>query len=484
MLDYLVVGGGIGGVLVSALISQMNREVLLVEALDYLGGCAGTFKREGFYYNAGACTFVGAEENLPVGKIAKNLGVELPIKPIDPAMVVYIGDKVINRWKAWDRSLEEIRLAFPEFNHTRFWRRVNKVSKSMWNLWCHTLPYPSLESPIKSFFYHPFDFLSTLLCNFISAQKIARVYIGKLSSDYQSFLNHHTLITAQAFLDKVPFSVASLGLTYPNLTNYYAIGGMGKLLDAFTSKIKNISMKTKVKKIVRKPWGFEVETNKGKYETKRVILNTTIWNAGDLIEELKDFSHKARDLYKEVWGAFTIYMTLEDNIPEDLPKHHLILLKEKIPYTGSRSLFVSLSEKGDPVLSIGNTRSITISTHTKLDMWENLHPEEYEERKEKAMEYCLGIIHEYIPAIKMAKKLKVFAGTPKTFERYTGRYKGSVGGIPVIKDYFPFSYPSPLTPIEGVYLVGDTVFPGQGWPGVSMGVINLLKFIERDFKLC
>lgn len=484
MLDYLVVGGGIGGVLTSALLSQMGKDVLLVEALDYLGGCAGTFKRDGFYYNAGACTFVGAEESLPVGKITKTLGVELPIKPIDPAMVIYIGDKVINRWKDWDRSLEEISLAFPGFNHSSFWERVNKVSRSMWNLWCYTLPYPSLKSPIKSFLNHPFDFLSTLLCNFISAQRVARVYMGSLSSDYQSFLDHHTLITAQAFLDKVPFSVASLGLTYPNLTNYYVVGGMGKLLDSFADKIKNISTKTKVKKIKRKPWGFEVETNKGKYETKKVVLNTTVWNAGNLIEELVDFSNKARNLYREVWGAFTIYMTIEDNFPEDFPKHHLILLREKNPYTDSRSLFISISEKGDPIMSIGNTRSITISTHTKLDIWEKLSQEEYEEKKEKTIEYCLSIIYEHMPILRMAKKLRIFAGTPRTFERYTGRYRGSVGGIPVIKDYFPFSYPSPLTPLKDVYIVGDTVFPGQGWPGVSMGVINLLKFIEKDFRLC
>ncbi|MCS7195981.1 MAG: NAD(P)/FAD-dependent oxidoreductase [Aquificaceae bacterium] len=484
MLDYAVVGGGIGGVLASALLSYMGREVVLFEALDYLGGCAGTFHKKGFYYNAGAATFVGAEENMPVGSIARYLGVELPIKPIDPAMAVYLKDKVINRWRDRERSLWEIERAFPRMAHSAFWKRVYRVSQSLWNMWCDSLPYPSPTSPFRSLLRHPGDFFSTFLCNFFSARQVARLYLGRFNSDYELFLTHHTLITAQGFLEEVPFSVASLGFTYPNLTNYYAVGGMGRLLEAFAGRIKNIAMKTRVRSIRKKPWGFLLETSRGSYEARRVILNTTIWRAGELLEELRDFSERAKKKYSKLWGALTIYMTVEGEIPEDFAHHHFILLEEPIPYTGSRSLFLSLSEKGDPLLSKDNTRSLTVSTHTRLELWEGLSREAYRERKEKATEYCLEVLYHYIPLLKNLKKVQVFTGTPRTFERYTGRYRGSVGGVPVTRENFPFGYPSPLTPLPGVYLVGDTVFPGQGWPGVSMGVINLLKFIERDFELC
>ncbi len=484
MLDYAVVGGGIGGVLASALLSYAGKEVMLFEALDYLGGCAGTFQRKGFYYNAGAATFVGAEENLPVGRIAKLLDVDLPIKPIDPAMVVYVEDRVIRRWRDRERSLEEIRQAFPELSHSAFWRRVYSVSDALWSMWCDSLPYPSLLSLLRNLSRHTTSFLSTLLCNFFSAKRVAEVYLGNFNSDYELFLTHHTLITAQGFLEEVPFSVASLGFTYPNLTNYYAIGGMGRLLEAFAKKVKHVSMRTRVKAIRKKPWGFLIETNRGNYEAKRVVLNTTVWRAGEILQDLRDFSERAKSRYSKLWGAFTIYMTIEGELPPDFAHHHFILLREPIPYTGSRSLFLSVSESEDPLLSKDRTRSITISTHTRLELWENLSREEYEDKKQRATEYCLEVIYKHLPELRNVKKLHVFAGTPRTFERFTGRYRGSVGGIPVIRENFPFSYPSPLTPVEGVYLVGDTVFPGQGWPGVSMGVINLLKFIEKDIQVC
>ena len=47
-------------------------------------------------------------------------------------------------------------------------------------------------------------------------------------------------------------------------------------------------------------------------------------------------------------------------------------------------------------------------------------------------------------------------------------------------EHFPFGFASCRTPLNGLYQVGDTVFPGQGWPGVATGVLNLLKVLEKD----
>jgi phytoene dehydrogenase-like protein len=38
------------------------------------------------------------------------------------------------------------------------------------------------------------------------------------------------------------------------------------------------------------------------------------------------------------------------------------------------------------------------------------------------------------------------------------------------------------TPFEGLYLVGDTVFPGQGIPGVTLSGINVYYRIQNHFK--
>ena len=59
-------------------------------------------------------------------------------------------------------------------------------------------------------------------------------------------------------------------------------------------------------------------------------------------------------------------------------------------------------------------------------------------------------------------------GTPITFEHYTKRAQGRVGG------YIPTSWRSifegfsPKSNAEGFWLCGDTVFPGAGTLGVVM----------------
>jgi Phytoene dehydrogenase and related proteins len=46
MFDFAVVGAGIGGSVVSSILNHLGYNVVLFERLDYLCGCAGTFKEK------------------------------------------------------------------------------------------------------------------------------------------------------------------------------------------------------------------------------------------------------------------------------------------------------------------------------------------------------------------------------------------------------------------------------------------------------
>jgi phytoene dehydrogenase-like protein len=72
-VDIAVIGSGIGGSLISAL--NKNKDLILFEKDKNLGGCASTFKRLGTYFNAGATTFVGYENNHPIKNIFDEVGV-------------------------------------------------------------------------------------------------------------------------------------------------------------------------------------------------------------------------------------------------------------------------------------------------------------------------------------------------------------------------------------------------------------------------
>ena len=79
--------------------------------------------------------------------------------------------------------------------------------------------------------------------------------------------------------------------------------------------------------------------------------------------------------------------------------------------------------------------------------------------------------------MRAANKLYPLDGTPKTFEFYTKRKNGFVGGIPhSIRSNLLFMTPD-NPPFANLYLVGDTVFPGQGIPAVVLGALNAVNRI-------
>jgi phytoene dehydrogenase-like protein len=59
--------------------------------------------------------------------------------------------------------------------------------------------------------------------------------------------------------------------------------------------------------------------------------------------------------------------------------------------------------------------------------------------------------------------------SPRTFERYTGRPGGLVGGVPRRAGLHNYAgaWPRPLAP--GLWLVGDSVFPGQSTVATALG---------------
>ena len=53
-LNIVVIGAGVGGLAAGALLARKGAMVTVLEAQDYPGGCAATFSRNGYRFDAGA----------------------------------------------------------------------------------------------------------------------------------------------------------------------------------------------------------------------------------------------------------------------------------------------------------------------------------------------------------------------------------------------------------------------------------------------
>lgn len=126
--ETCVVGSGMGGSMIAAL--NKDSDIALFEKDSNLGGCASTFKRYGSYFNAGATTFVGYEENHPVKEIFDFANAKPSIRKSEIAYKVIQGEKSVDRVKDFEKFLEQVNSNYPNKNNRIFGKKLKRLMKN------------------------------------------------------------------------------------------------------------------------------------------------------------------------------------------------------------------------------------------------------------------------------------------------------------------------------------------------------------------
>lgn len=469
--DIAIVGSGIGGSLIGALKNKTNS-VILFEKDSNVGGCAGTFNRANNFYNVGATTFVGYEEGHIVKKIFDKIEYKpKKLKQTTPAIRVLFNNHKIDRIENFEEFLKEIDKLFPNKNNRLFWEKIFNIDKAFWELKNIYFAKYSLKSYLNSFI----SFLKLLhkfkSSFFISADRFIQNSLGEISLEYRAFLDEQLRITLQSTTKEVSLLTMALGLSYPFHKTFYSLGGMGNIIEEILEEV-NIRKKEAVKSIEKEKDYFLVKTKKGDYYAKNIVLNSTIFNSSSLFKDKKIQNYF--DSFKfSNQSAFVVYLKVKSN--KEFKHHYQIIEKNQIPNSISSSFFVSFSDKKDLKLSSKEYYSITISTHTEALFWKMNSKENYNKKKKETQEYILNSFLENFKEIKKEDIEEIFSATSSTFNRYIGRY--NCGGTPFkIKNIL--NMPSVTTPFKGIYQIGDTVFGGQGWPGIAIGV----NVLDKELK--
>ncbi len=170
------------------------------------------------------------------------------------------------------------------------------------------------------------------------------------------------------------------------------------------------------------------------------------------------------------------YVGLDDQaIPEDFPLHHQVIIRE--PLGEGNTIFLSISPAWDKGRAPDGKRAITISTHTRLNDWWSLYENDrqgYETRKQAYLDRLLKAAGRAIPNLREKSDL-VLPGTPVTFERFTHRALGWVGGFPQTS-LFRLRGPR-LAP--RLWMVGDSIFPGQSTAAVALGGLRVANDVQQ-----
>lgn len=88
----VVIGTGIGGSAVSALLAKEGAEVTVLERNGFPGGKAASFERDGFVYDTGVHWLARGDKG-PMGEIANIVGAEIQFRKLEPAMQFTTGGR-------------------------------------------------------------------------------------------------------------------------------------------------------------------------------------------------------------------------------------------------------------------------------------------------------------------------------------------------------------------------------------------------------
>ncbi|MFM8320630.1 MAG: phytoene desaturase family protein, partial [Chloroflexota bacterium] len=176
------------------------------------------------------------------------------------------------------------------------------------------------------------------------------------------------------------------------------------------------------------------------------------------------------------WGAFVAYLGIDEGVlPPGGALHHQVLRGR--PLGDGRSVFLSLSPAWDAGRAPAGRRALTVSTHTRLAPWWDLYQNNrpgYESARQDYLARMLDAAETALPGLRDAADL-VLPGTPVTFERFTRRAWGWVGGFPqtsLLRAWGPRLAP-------GLWMVGDSIFPGQSTAAAALGGLRVARAVMQ-----
>ena len=495
----IVVGAGIGGLTAGALLAKRGYDVKIYDQAIAPGGCASTFKRRDFIFDVGATQVAGLEP----GGIHQRIFQELKIEPptatkCDPACAVFLPgeSEPIQVWRDPIKWQEERQKQFP--GSEPFWQLLNKLFTASWkfqgrdpvlpprNLW----DFWQLVSSVR------LDTLVTVPFTLMTVTDALKLYGLAEDQRLKTFLDMQLKLYSQVSADETALLYAATALAVSQAPQglFHLQGSMQVLSDRLVAGLEKYGGKLLMRHSVEK-----IQTQQGKAvsvivrdqktdkisieHADEIVTNVTVQNLVKLLTLSSDnqslFSgYKQRvDKLPEASGAFVIYLGVKQAaIPDDCSPHLQFLYDYEGVIGENNSLFVSVSKPGDGRAPEGKA-TIIASSFTDAKIWWQGTKENYERIKAQYTQEAIARLGTYFN-LTTETIIHQETATPRTFAKYTARDRGIVGGIGQrISTFGPFGFAS-RTPIKNLWLVGDSIHPGEGTAGVSYSALTLVRQID------
>ncbi len=460
--QILIIGGGVSGLAAGVFLSKKGYQVKLFEANDKIGGAAATTTVDGYSFNDGAM-YVALPRML--NHVFEKLGIDrpasLPWQRIVSQTTSLPDGTAVTMRNGSDLIIEN---QLGNTNDTNSQQDLQQLMQR-WE--------PVLRLFEDDIMLHPLSLTRAVMKGWRHLPKLR----GTVASELKSLVRDESvraaisgaLLFAGVPPEKLPvFSILGLvsmlkdGLYLPE-------GGMGRIPDvlayAFTQNGGEIFLNSDVKQISVKNGrvyavdiaGYEVvetdtviSTVGGMTTFSKLINPENISRKMSRKVETSPLSHKALNVQLGLTNCIDVSSHLNSFLP---------LMKEQrqvfMPDTGTKwpSYSVPTVTMPDLAPSGGSIVEVFIPcTHNDLiDSWTDIRKEEMGGE----VISTLSRLHKIDIAVKRVR-------SPKDFRDQMHCFQGALYGLsPAAEPRSQFAHKSP---ISGLYLAGQTTFPGYGIP--------------------
>lgn len=494
--DVLVIGAGFGGLSTAIALAESGARVCLAESLRYPGGCASTFSRNlpgpdgarvPHRFEAGATVVSGLGPEQLFGRWIARHAPELSIDWMDPLVELRAPGVQLSIGRDRQALVDALcsMEGAPREGIASFFQEQKRVADVLWELFDDPSYLPPFDARMvarhaaRGLRYAP---LLPLLGRPLSA--VMRRHGVDRFAPLRLYVDALCQITVQCPAEEAEAPFALAAMDYYHRGTGHVRGGFGALawalLRACEKEGVEVLLASRVRGLQREHDGTFVASvgAQGRAIRAAQVAANLVPSA---LEKLIDFElppaiASLDRAVNEGWGAVMTYAVAEPFAGARWEAHHLELVRDaERPLTEGNHVFVSISGADETERAPAGRRTLTMSTHVPLPGAQALHSAEYVARIQEEMRQTLAAgAPEWARAIVHA-----LPGSPRTFERFVGRPNGAVGGVPRRAGLSHYRGIGPTQVVPGLYLVGDSVFPGQSALAVAIGGVRTAAAMSK-----
>ncbi len=486
--EVVVVGGGIGGLTVAALLAARGMNVCLLERQLRAGGCVATYEKFGYEFEPTASLYASWQP----GEIHDRVFAELPVSPpevhrVSPAYAVRLPDETnIVVTENDEEFTEQLRAAFPECAKAanNFYTESHIVGNALLRT---ARRVPDLLTASRSRRARLMASEARAAVRILQATNhTAAEHLAQTSLRFRRFVDAQLQMFAQRGSTECAYLYAAVALTISRQGMYAIGGGAQTLADILFEAIKKSGGTVRLGATALRvacdangrAVGVDLLSGERITATRAVISNLTVQ---DTYAKLVGANRTPANVHTRLkklrgWSAYLLFLSLDETAAQRLSSERVLAItewqEEREKYNPAGAQFMFATSPAWEARAPEGFRAVTVSTFADAAPWFAFQENEaeHEAKDARETESCWRKIHQAMPELGDGVEL-IDTMTPLDYYEATRRRLGMVGGTGQSLDVFGSRAFSHLTMIPNLFIVGDSVFPGTGVAAVTQSAL-------------